>query len=267
MESILLISPGTPKAMALFETLRSEGLLVDIYSREFFKRQPRWGDPKHPEAPFYSNGMEYIEACEADREGLGIFPKGHLWVLWLDRYHNKFSWLTRELLDLYPPLSSILKRRYAPDLLIFNLFTQKILSIGLEVGDTLELFAISPDGCKKIQYGDDFFTSFCEHDYFCSVEDDLLAAMNEIGYSFQIFHRLPSNREFIEISLDRQPNESGQIYIVDYSGTPVEDEPYTTGELRLILEKFNSAEESLKHAGYVLSFFFPSIDIWDLRKG
>lgn len=263
----MIIKDGSIRASKFKKVLCKEGLLIDIYSEKFFSRQPKPNDPENLYAPFFSDGMTHIEQLELNSEGMNVFPKGHLWVLWLDRYHNKFKWLTQELLDLYPPLSSILKRRYAPDFLIFNLFTQKILSVGLEVGDTLEMFAISPDGCKKIQYGDDFFTSFCEHDYFCSVEDDLLATMNEIAYSFQIFHRLPSNREFIEISLDRQPNESGQIYIVDYSGTPVEDEPYTTGELRLILEKFNSAEESLKHAGYVLSFFFPSIDIWDLRKG
>jgi len=40
------INKGTKKAEALFAQLRAEGDLVDVYSKEFFDRQPSIKDKK-----------------------------------------------------------------------------------------------------------------------------------------------------------------------------------------------------------------------------
>ena len=45
------ITKGTPQAMAFLDLLKKEGNLTDVYSQEFFDRQPTYDEAPAPPAP------------------------------------------------------------------------------------------------------------------------------------------------------------------------------------------------------------------------
>jgi hypothetical protein len=47
------ITKGTPQAMSLLTELKESGDLVDVYSEDFFDRQPTYEDD--PSAPFFKD--------------------------------------------------------------------------------------------------------------------------------------------------------------------------------------------------------------------
>ena len=56
------ITKGTPQAMSLLAELKETDDLVDVYSNEFFDRQPTYDED--PSAPFTQDGMITIEEME-----------------------------------------------------------------------------------------------------------------------------------------------------------------------------------------------------------
>ena len=77
------ITKGTPQAMAFLDLLKKEGNLTDVYSQEFFDRQPTYDED--PEAPYDKNAMGYIDELEADPSE-NAKPKNHLLFIFLDEY-------------------------------------------------------------------------------------------------------------------------------------------------------------------------------------
>jgi len=257
----MIVSPGSAEASALTEILRSVGLLVDVYSAEFFARQPRAGDPQHPDAPFYSDGFDEVNFLESDKDGAGIFPKGHLLVVWLDRHAENFDDIRRRFVEVYPPLSAELKRRRVPNFLIFNLFVRQILAVGLDVGNRLRIVDISTG--EEVKSDSAFLHRFAEHDVYNAAED-LLKAMESLEKGLRLFHRLPGNPEFVKLGITKGPNQNGDYFIVDYAGDPVDEQAFSLEELEEIASDFEIALGDLDFAGQVINAFFPLCDVWDL---
>ena len=93
------ITMGTPQAMAFLDLLKKEGNLTDVYSQEFFDRQPTYDED--PEAPYYKNGMEHIDELETNLSE-NEKPKNHLLFIFLDEYKRE---LIDKLLVLGPSLA------------------------------------------------------------------------------------------------------------------------------------------------------------------
>ena len=75
------ITKGTPKAMEILDQLKKSGDLVDVYSEEFFNRQPTYDED--PLAPFTKDGIDWINELERDSEE-DAKPKNHLIFIFID---------------------------------------------------------------------------------------------------------------------------------------------------------------------------------------
>jgi hypothetical protein len=118
------ITKGTPKAMSLLAELKETDDLVDVYSNEFFDRQPTHDED--PLAPFTKDGMITIEEMENDSDE-DAKPKNHLIFIFVNENDEDIH---DKLMDTYPPLRNCFEQGHLPDFLLLNLYTQQMLCIG-----------------------------------------------------------------------------------------------------------------------------------------
>jgi hypothetical protein len=108
------ITNGTPQAMKLLEELKKSGDLVDVYSADFFNRQPTYDED--PLAPFTKGAMDAIEEVENDPDE-SAKPKNHLLFIFVDEYKKD---ILEKLKAVYPPLQEIFKQGHLPDFLLLK---------------------------------------------------------------------------------------------------------------------------------------------------
>lgn len=246
--------------MALIELLKKEGNLTDVYSQEFFDRQPTYEED--PYAPFDKNGMEYIDELEADPNE-SIKPKNHLFYIYVDEYKKE---LIDKLLEAYPQLVEYFGAFHKPDFLILNLHTKQMLCVGL--GRKNRVFAFDPTYESHIDFfgitgiGDEgkYLDAFMEHDCYETVRDfaQALATLSEAMYDWD---HLPQNPDLLEIALDEGPKSDGLYYVEG------DDEGYAKEALEEYIEEYADAQKREDEAMKVIRIFFPNQDWWELNTG
>jgi len=253
------IKNGTPEAMALLDAFKKEGNLVDIYSSEFFSRQPTYDED--PEAPFFKDGMDYIDELESEPDE-DKKPKNHLLFIFLD---DSKQYLIEKLLNVYPTLRPYFTNVHHPDFLILNLYTKQMLCVGF--GRKNQLFIIDADSGNSIRYFNlhdegsrKYLGRFSEHDAYDAI-DDFLRALLELSQAMFDWDHLPFNDELIEIAIDEGPKSDGLYYIDD------DDQGYSLEELNDYLEQYEDANNREKEAMKVIRIFFPQQDWWELNTG
>jgi hypothetical protein len=254
------ISQGSPKAMSLFERLKKDGDLVDIYSEDFFGRQPTIAED--PDTPFLKGFLEEIEYLENAPEEEKK-PKNHLIFIFLDDYKKGIK---EEFIEIYPPLKKILSGWHAPDFLILNLYTQQMLCVGF--GRKNGLFIIDAKTAKSINYFGsasnedyDYISKFTDHDVSEAV-NDFLTALHELSYLMYEYDNLRGNVETVSTAIDSGPSEDGFYYIEDE-----DDVGYTESEIKELLNDYNELQAGEDKAMKMIKVFFPQCQRGELNTG
>ena len=188
------ISNGTPKATALLEKLKNSGDSVDVYSDEFFNRQPTFQEAQG-DAPFYKDGMSEVEYVESGQdECCNSAPKNHLLFIHINPYKKDVH---EELCEIFPPLKKQFRTgKHIPSFLILNLYTKQMLCVGL--GRKNRLYVIDAEKDTPINAFDlsngnpRYMDSFISNDYYEAVSD-LLHALDELGCAFRKYDDLQTN--------------------------------------------------------------------------
>lgn len=247
------ITKGTPQAIELFKLLKKEGNLVDIYSPEFFDRQP--DVEESPNAPFHKDGMAYIDEMEADPYDMKK-PKNHLIFIFIERSNEH---VIKKLLEIYPALTENFQRFHKPDFLILNLYTRQMLCISFS-GENF-MFAENPFYKKEVYFnrfteaegGEKYMNKFTEHDFY-DVVGSFTRAVEQLSQSMYEWADLPYDADSIESSLDEGP-QSGGLYYVDG-----DDESHTKEELEKYLEQYANCQNDADNALAVIRAFFPNCE-------
>ena len=254
------ITKGTPQAMAFLDLLKKEGNLIDVYSQEFFDRQPTYDED--PGALFHKTDMEYIEELEAEPSE-NAKPKNHLLFIFLDEYKRD---LIDKLLALYPPLAKHFHGFHKPDFIFLNLYTKQILCVGF--GRKNRIFAYDPVYESHIDFfgttgiGDarKYIAKFTEHDYYDLLADfaEALAQLSEAIFDWD---HLPHNPEMLEIALDEGAKSDGLYYVED------DEDGYTKEDLEGFIEQFADCQSRGDAALKVINAFFPQCEWGELNTG
>jgi hypothetical protein len=254
------ILEGTPQAKTLLDLFKKEGNLTDVYSKEFFDRQPTYEED--PEAPYYKNGMGHINELEMDLDE-NAKPKNHLLFIFIDEYKKE---LINKLLALYPLLIEKFDAHHKPDFLILNLYTKQMLCVGF--GRKNRIFAYDPAYPNHIDFygltgagdGRKYLDKFTEHDCYDTVGDfaQALATLSEAMFDWD---HLPHNPEMLEIALDAGPKSDGLYYVED------DEDGYTKEDLEGYIEEYADAQMREDEAMKIIRIFFPAHDWWELNTG
>lgn len=254
------INKGTAQAMKFLELLKKEGNLTDVYSQEFFDRQPTYDED--PDAPFYKEYMEYIEGFEADQNE-NLKPKNHLLFIYLDEYKDD---LIDELLAICPSLVKHFDGLHAPDFIILNLYTKQMLCVGF--GRKNRIFAYDPMYEPLIDFygltgsgdGGKYIEKFTEHDCYSAVSY-FAQTLHKLSQAMFDWDHLPANPDEISMILDKGPNEDGRYSVDAYV------EGCTEEEMNGFISEFDDAERRKDEAMKVIHIFFPTPDWWYLNTG
>lgn len=247
------ITKGTPQAMELFELLKKEGNLVDVYSPEFFDRQP--DVEESPNAPFHKDALAYIDEMEDDPDEMKK-PKNHLIFIFIEKSKEH---VIKKLLEIYPALTENFQRFHKPDFLILNLYTRQML--GLSFSGENFMFAENPFYKKAIYFNgftgardvEKYMNKFTEHDYY-DVVGSFTKAVEQLSQSMYEWADLPYDEDSIEISLDEGPQSDG-LYYVDG-----DNEGHTQEELEEYLEQYANCQNDADNALVVIRAFFPNCE-------
>jgi hypothetical protein len=251
----------------IFKGIIDQGQYLDVYSKEFFARQP--STDEDPNAPFTQSGIELIIDLQNDPDE-DQKPLGHLIIIHVERLKKELS---DEILEIYPSLKLILaKGKHHPNFLIFNQHTRQMLCVGLGRKNTL--FAVDANSGKNINFFDltggnndsKYVSDFTQHDCY-DVLEDLLSALDQLSQAFSNWHYLPGNLEFIEKSLDQGPDNDGLYYIRDDFDDLIVSQGYELEEIENFKSQFIEAEEMEEEAVKMIRVFFPDIDISELNTG
>ena len=254
------ITNGTPQAMKLLERLNKAGDLVDVYSDDFFNRQPTYDED--PSAPFLKGGMESIEEIESDNFEKAK-PKNHLLFIFVDQYKKDIQ---DELTTVYPPLKKIFDIGHLPDFLLLNLYTKQMLCVGF--GRKNRIFILDAKSGKGINafdlYGitDDskYVEKFIKNDVY-EATSDFLHALNNLSVAMFRHDNLPGNEDLIAFALDEENTRDGLHYIEG------EDEGYTTDQINEFIEKYQEYEAYEDEAMKMIKVFFPQCERGELSTG
>lgn len=254
------VTNGTPQAMKLLEKLKKSGDLVNVYSADFFNRQPTYEED--PSAPFSKGGMEMIEETEEDHDEEAK-PKNHLLFIFIDQYKKDIH---EELKSVYPPLKKIFDMGHEPDFLLINLFTKQMLCVGF--GRKNRLFIVDAETANVINAFDlcgtnddsDYIDKFIAHDVY-EATSDLLHALNDLSVTMNEYDNLPGNEESVEWALEEENIRDGLHYIED------DDEGYTTDQINEMLVKYRQYRAQEDEAMKMINVFFPQCDRGELNTG
>jgi hypothetical protein len=254
------IQNGSPKAMQLFNRLKNEGTLVDLYSKEVF-------DKNHNGPAIYLEDFERIieiENGKNDDYGNEKFPLGHLLVICsaLLRHEDK-----KLLGKIYAPLINVFRNGiHHPDFLIFNLYTKQILYVGL--GRKNRLFCIDVGSDKNIDplhyvAGSEdyqYMQKFTEHDVIDFVEEDLVGSLYSMGLAFFEQDHLPFIDDLHNL-LDTEPNGDGMYELEGY------DDGVSAQEVKEMINEYEDHQKTITHSLQILQSFFPELTEGDLNTG
>jgi hypothetical protein len=254
------ITKGTTKAMKLLEKLNKSGDLVDVYSDDFFNRQPTYEED--PSAPFLKGGMESIEEIESDNFEKAK-PKNHLLFIYVDQYKKDVQ---DELTIVYPPLKKIFDAGHLPDFLLLNLYTKQMLCVGF--GRKNRIFILDAKSGKGINafdlYGinDDskYVEKFIKNDVY-EATSDLLHALHNLSVTMYEYDHLPGNDDLVAFALDEENTRDGLHYIEG------DDEGYTTEQINEFLEKYQEYQVYEDEAMKMIKVFFPQCERGELNTG
>jgi hypothetical protein len=254
------ISKGSPKAMSLLEHLKKEGDLVDVYSENFFGRQPSIADDPH--APFSKDTLEEIDYLESEPEEEKK-PKNHLLFIFLDTYKRD---VIDKMQQIYPPLKRIFSAGHAPDFLLLNLYSQQMLCVGF--GRKNRLFIIDAKTAKPINYfrsatsaDYEYMGIFTDHDINEAV-NDFLTALAELSYFMFEYDQLPGNEDMISLAIDAGPSDDGFYYIEG-----ADSDGYTEVEINDLLNQCNDFHAGENKAMKMINIFFPQCERGELNTG
>jgi predicted nucleotidyltransferase len=255
----MIFHNGTPQVMKLFNKLQVDGNLVNVYSQEFFDRNPNYQG-------FYVSDLEYvldIENGSNDEYDPDIFPLNHLIFV----RANCLSEEDRESLnEVYSPLMNVLRNDiHLPNFLLINLYTKQILAIGL--GRKNRLFCIDVETNKSInpiEYvigSDDFhyMMKFTGHDALEFISD-LTGALHEMGLAFFEQDHLPFIND-LHALLDSEPNAEGLYELDGY------DDGVTRQEAQEMIEQYDAYQTTIDKNLKFVQYFFPEISEGDLNSG
>jgi hypothetical protein len=254
------ITNGTPQAMKLLERLNKAGDLVDVYSDDFFNRQPTYDED--PSAPFLKGGMESIEEIESDNFEKAK-PKNHLLFIFVDQYKKDIQ---DELTTVYPPLKKIFDIGHLPDFLLLNLYTKQMLCVGFGRKNRIFILdAKSGNGINAFDlYGitDDskYVEKFIKNDVY-EATSDFLHALNNLSVAMFRHDNLPGNEDLVAFALDEENTRDGLHYIEG------EDEGYTTDQINEFIEKYQEYEAYEDEAMKMIKVFFPQCERGELSTG
>lgn len=271
------LSNGTKKAQALLKRFVEENDLVDVYSEEFFRQQPRIAN--NPSATFTLKGFEYLLSEYENNPVSDLKPVGHLLFIHVDQYKRE---LRKALVDIYEPLRQLIDNdKHDPDFLIVNLYTRQILCIGL--GRKNRLFAIDAETGKSINVfglleglhaagifierdNAPYMNNFVEHDVYHFVSD-FVRALYKLGVAMYNYDSMLANQDQIEHSLELPPNDDGMYQLKDWDGCLIDDEEYTKDELVSMLNEIKSYQIAEDEAMDMINNFFPHCERGELNTG
>jgi len=251
---------GTPQAMSLLAKLKESGDLVDVYSDNFFDRQPTYDED--PLAPFTKGAMDSINEYESDPDEQAK-PKNHLIFIFIDEYKKDIH---EELKKIHPPLKEIFEQGHLPDFLLLNLYTKQILCVGL--GRKNRMFILAAETGESVNAFDligitddsEYMDRFLENDAYESVSD-FIHALYDLGVAMYAYDNLPGNEESVEWALDEENTRDGLHYIEG------DDEGYTTDQINEFLEKYQENQADVDEAMKMIKVFFPQCERGDLNTG
>lgn len=254
------ITKGTTQAMSLLTELKESGDLVDVYSEDFFDRQPTYEDD--PSAPFFKHGFELIEETESDLEEEAK-PKNHLLFIFVDEYKKD---ICEKFKDLYPPLQKIFEQGHLPDFLLLNLYTKQMLCVGFgrknrlfikdaETDDPINAFDLNGS-----EDNSEYMNKFLENDYYDSVSD-FIHALYTLSITMNEYDNLPGSEESVEWALDEENIRDGLHYIEG------EKNGYTTDQVKEFLEKYREYQADEDEAMKLIKVFFPQCERGELNTG
>jgi hypothetical protein len=253
------ITSGTEYAEALLERFKREGLLMDVYSEQFFNRLPPYKD--NPNAMFFREGLASIEEFEIDSEA-SCKPKNHLLFLYADETQQE---LVTELLNIYPPLLKTFGEGHWPDFLIVNLYTQQILCLGF--GRKNRLFAIDAMSNQSVNVfglnssgSTDYINKFTEHDCFECISD-FIHALDDLSDAMFEKDMLPSNSFEVEYAFEAGENERGFYCLDDDS------EEISKDDLISLRDSYIAVKNREDAAMSIVKLFFPDVKDWELNTG
>lgn len=254
------ISNGTSEAMNLFSELKTSGDLVDVYSEDFFKRQPTY--EKDPSAPFTKDGIEWINEQESDPDEHSK-PKNHLIFIFIDEYKKDIH---EKLKTIYPPLQKIFEQGHIPDFLLLNLYTKQIFCVGL--GRKNRLFTIDAKTGKSINAFElngttddsEYMDRFLENDTYDAVSD-FIHALYDLSIVMYEYDNLPGNEESVMSALDEENVSDGLHYIED------DEEGYTKDQINEFIEKYREYQAREDEAMKMIKVFFPQCERGELNTG
>ncbi len=221
--------------LTLFNELKKEGYLQDIYSKEWFEKQdPDGGFP--PES-FNHITKDYKKSLS------------HLLILTIDEYNNNYL---KKISKIFPFLKKHLDTHvHKPDFLLINLNINKILCLGLGRKNRVFLFDAETEkviGQDVFDPENKYMSRFIKFDIYEAIPD-LLEAVNRLSHAYFEIDHLPSNSEQVSIALEEKPGPDG-LYSLEYT-----DEQFTKEELIDIDQQFSEYENQINEALKVISQF------------
>jgi hypothetical protein len=254
------INNASPQVMNFLERLKRDGDLIDVYSENFFGKQPNISDD--PYAPFSKETLEEIEYLEGEAEE-DKKPKNHLLFMFINEYKED---VLNEIQKIFPPLRKFFAAWHKPDFLLINLYTQQILCVGF--GRKNKLFIIDAHTEKIINFFgsrsyevNEYILRFTEHDINEAI-NDFLSALNDLSFLMFENDSLPGSEDEISIAIDAGPSEDGFYYIKG-----VDDEKYTKDELTQLLSKYEDLQTGEDKAMKMINIFFPQCERGELNTG
>jgi hypothetical protein len=238
---------SSTETVSLFSDLKKEGLLVDVYSQEWFDTRQENGD--FPRCLLSNLEDEYSPEYF-----------NHLLIIYLDQYKDGYY---DRLVSAIPCLGAIINdSHHKPDFLFINLKVNKILCIGL--GRKNRIFVIDGETNNSVNaFGitsgdEEFMDEFTKYDHL-EVVNDFVNALDSLGEAFFAFDSLPSNPDEIYGALQSEPDEEG-YYHLDW-----DDESYTREDLEGFLAEQDQQLEIMRECENIIHIFFP--DAEELNTG
>jgi hypothetical protein len=228
-------------AQNIFNSLKDEGYLKNIYSKE-------WFDKQDPDGGFSPESFTHISS--EYKKSLN-----HLLILTIDEY-NKDN--LKKLSKIFPFLKKHLDGVFhKPDFLLINLNIKKMICVGLGRKNKVFLFDAETEQIVSQDVFDPenkYMSRFIKHDIYEAVPD-FLEAINRLSYSYFEIDHLPSNSEQVSIALDEKPGTDG-LYSLEYT-----DEHFTKDELIDIDRQYSEYENQINEALKVISQFSPKDEL------
>ncbi len=232
----------------IFADLKAKGLLIDVYSQEWFDTQP-----DDPMADFSRSAFSLLEEYDEDY-------KNHMLIVHVDPYKlDSINKLTAVLPSLKDQINS---DKHLPDFLFINLKIGKILCVGL--GRKNRIFCIDSEDNRGINLellsaeDDLYIQKFVEFDHY-DVVCDFLYALRDLGDAYFRQDSLPGNPDSYYEATEKGPDEEG-LYYLDW-----DDTGYTKDELEEFEEEYESYEATIREKEKFIHNFFP--DAEELNTG